>query len=72
VLLRQSGPWLALAHKSADSDILWSFTSKRYRGQEDGHFVLRHVAQTWKMPRREWCKVETLLAIMFDDRFVKA
>jgi putative transposase len=34
--------------------------------------VLRQVAQTWKMPPREWCEAKTQFAIMFDDRFVKA
>jgi putative transposase len=37
------------------------------------HLVLRQVAQTWKMPPREWCEAKTpIRAIMFDDRFVKA
>lgn len=34
--------------------------------------VLRQVAQTWKMPPREWRQAKTQFAIMFDDRFVKA
>jgi len=34
--------------------------------------ALRQVAQTWKMPPREWCEAKTQFAIMFDDRFVKA
>jgi putative transposase len=36
------------------------------------YLVLRQVAQTWKMPPREWCEAKTQFAIMFDDRFVKA
>ena len=36
------------------------------------YLVLRQVAQTWKMPPREWCQAKTQFAIMFDDRFVKA
>src|SRR5271155_3667589 len=36
------------------------------------YLVLRQVAQTWKMPPREWCAAKTQFAIMFDDRFVKA
>src|SRR5271165_5019047 len=36
------------------------------------YLVLRKVAQTWKMPPREWCEAKTQFAIMFDDRFVKA
>jgi putative transposase len=35
------------------------------------YLVLRQVAQTWKMPPREWCEAKTQFAIMFDDRFVK-
>jgi hypothetical protein len=34
--------------------------------------VLRQVAQTGKMPPREWCEAKTQFAIMFDDRFVQA
>ena len=36
------------------------------------YLVLRQVAQTWKLPPREWCRAKTQFAIMFDDRFVKA
>jgi putative transposase len=36
------------------------------------YLVLRQVAQTWKMPPREWCEAKTQFAIMFDDRFVRA
>ena len=36
------------------------------------YLVLRQVAQTWKMPPREWCEAKTQFAIMFDDRFAKA
>ena len=36
------------------------------------YLVLRQVAQTWKMPPREWCEAKTQFAIMFDDRFVKS
>ena len=36
------------------------------------YLVLRQVAQTWKMPPREWCEAKTQFAIIFDDRFVKA
>jgi hypothetical protein len=36
------------------------------------YLFLRQVAQTWKMPPREWCEAKTQFAIMFDDRFVKA
>ena len=36
------------------------------------YLVLRQVAQTWKMPPREWCEAKTQFAIMFDDRFVEA
>jgi hypothetical protein len=36
------------------------------------YLVLRQVAQTWKMPPREWCEAKTHFAIMFDDRLVKA
>src|SRR5271163_4882760 len=36
------------------------------------YLVLRQIAQTWKMPTREWCEAKTQFAIMFDDRFVKA
>ena len=36
------------------------------------YLVLRQVAQTWKMPPREWCEAKTQFAIMFDDRFIKA
>jgi putative transposase len=34
--------------------------------------VLRQVAQTWKMPPREWRQAKTQFAIMFDERFIKA
>jgi hypothetical protein len=36
------------------------------------YLVLRQIAQTWKMPPREWCEAKTQFAIMFDDRFVNA
>ena len=36
------------------------------------YLVLRKVAQTWKMPPREWYAAKTQFAIMFDDRFVRA
>jgi putative transposase len=36
------------------------------------YLVLRQVAQTWKMPQREWREAKIQFAIMFDDRFVKA
>jgi putative transposase len=36
------------------------------------YLVLRQVAQTRKMPPREWCEAKTQFAIMFDDIIVKA
>jgi hypothetical protein len=75
----------ARGHDAGRTNAIESLNAKLRRAvRTRGHFptdeaaikllylVLHQVAQTWKMPPREWCEAKTQFAIMFDDRFVKA